>query len=267
METRANYILIGLFTLAVIVGAFGFVYWFHNVGGTGTRVAYRVVFQTPISGLRAGAGVVFNGIRVGEVTELSLDAKNPQQSVARIAVDAATPIRADTKASLEFQGLTGIASLSLKGGSQGAGALVARNGEMPTLVADTSGTQDVMQSARDVMVRLESFLQENQAALKNSIANIETFTDTLARNSDRLDRVMSGLDNVIGGPDGKGEIPEAARAIRNAAENLDKRIDTLTTDARRTLSTVDKTIRNIDRNPSRLIFGGGQPAFPEKTAR
>ena len=39
METRANYVLIGLFTLAVIVGAFGFVYWFNTIGGAGERAA------------------------------------------------------------------------------------------------------------------------------------------------------------------------------------------------------------------------------------
>jgi phospholipid/cholesterol/gamma-HCH transport system substrate-binding protein len=266
METRANYVLIGLFTLTVIAGAFGFVYWFHNSSGMGARAQYRVVFETPVSGLRAGAGVTFNGIRVGEVTALSIDPDRPQQSVAAISIDARTPVRADTKASLEFQGMTGIATLSLKGGSQGAGVLGAAAGSVPTLVAQTGG-QDVMQTAREVLVRLETFLATNQAALKNSISNIETFTDTLARNSDRLDRVMGGLDTVIGGADGKGEIPEAARAIRLAAENLDKRIDALTLDARRTLNTVDKTVKNIDRNPTRLIFGTGKPAFPETKTR
>jgi phospholipid/cholesterol/gamma-HCH transport system substrate-binding protein len=265
METRANHVIVGLFTLAVIAGAFGFVYWFHNTGGNAARADYRVVFDRPISGLRPGASVVFNGIRVGEVTALSIDPQRPRRSVASIAVDARTPIRADTKAALEFQGLTGIAALSLKGGAQDAAALAATDG-MPTLVAE-SGGQDVMQAARDVLVRLENFLSENQSALKSSISNIETFTDTLARNSDKLDRVMLGLDSAIGGADGKGEIPEAARAIRAAAENLDKRIDALTLDARRTLSTVDKTVRNIDRNPTRLIFGTGKPAFPETKTR
>ncbi len=70
METRANYVLIGLFTLAVIFGAFGFVYWFHHVGGVAVRHYYRVVFQGPIGGLRTGAQVNFNGIRAGEVVEL-----------------------------------------------------------------------------------------------------------------------------------------------------------------------------------------------------
>src|SRR5665647_337152 len=116
METRANYLLIGVFTLAVVVGVFGFVYWFQNIGGTGERAFYRVQFDGSVSGLRTGASVLFNGIRVGEVTGLTLDPKRPKQVVARISVDKMVAIRPDTEIGLEFQGLTGISALSLKGG-------------------------------------------------------------------------------------------------------------------------------------------------------
>ena len=73
METRANYVLIGAFTLAVVLGVFGFIYWFQNIGGSGERAFYRVQFEGSVSGLRTGASVLFNGIKVGEVTELKLD--------------------------------------------------------------------------------------------------------------------------------------------------------------------------------------------------
>jgi phospholipid/cholesterol/gamma-HCH transport system substrate-binding protein len=72
MEIRANYIVTGAFTLAVIVGVFGFIFWLHNIGG-GERISYRVVFYGSVSGLRAGGSVLFNGIRVGEVSGLALD--------------------------------------------------------------------------------------------------------------------------------------------------------------------------------------------------
>ena len=114
METRANYILIGCFTLAVILSAFGFVYWFHHVGGTGDRTTYRVVFQGPIGGLRSGASVTFNGIRVGEVTDLSLDPKDPKQALATISINSDTPVRADTEISrdaITVGGLTVTASI------------------------------------------------------------------------------------------------------------------------------------------------------------
>ncbi len=302
METRANYVLIGLFTLAVIVGAFGFVYWFHHVGGVAARSHYKVVFQGPIGGLRAGAQVNFNGIRVGEVVALGLDPADPQQSLVTISVDANTPVRADTRVSLEFQGLTGIATLALTGGAPGSAPLARKDGQVPVLTADRVASQDMMQAARDTLNRIDNLIAENQVALKNSIKSIETFTaalarnadkidgivvgidtftqtlsrnsekvdnivasldtftQTLAKNSNRVDSILAGLDGMIGGPDGKGDIPEAARAIRNAAENLDKRVDVLVSEGRRTLGVIEKTVRNFDENPTRLIFGGGRPA-------
>ena len=283
METRANYILVGLFTLAVIAGAFGFVYWFHHVGGTGERAEYRVVFQGPVGGLRTGATVTFNGIRVGEVTALSLDPSDPKQSLVTVSVDATTPIRADTDVTLDYQGLTGIAVLNLRGGSLDAARLTSKDGKPPALVASSSSSQDLMQSARDLIRRLDVVIVENEAALKSSLKNIETFTDTLAsnsdkvkssinniesftaalaRNSDKVDSIMSGIENVVGGKDGKGEIPEAARAIRSAVENLDKKVDGLVSDGRRTFNVIEKTVRNFDENPTRLLFGGGKPANP-----
>ena len=137
METRANYILVGAFTLAVIVGAFGFVYWFHHVGGTGERAEYRVAFQGPIGGLRTGATVSFNGIRVGEVTALSLDPNSPRQALATISIDKNTPVRSDTEVTLDYQGLTGIAVLALKGGAAAAAPVTLRDGNVPLLTATT----------------------------------------------------------------------------------------------------------------------------------
>ena len=110
METRANYVVIGMFTLAVVAGVFGFVYWFQNIGGTGERAIYRVEFEGSVSGLRTGGSVLFNGIRVGEVTGLALNPKRPQAVIATISIDKSIAVRSDTEAGLEFQGLTGIAS-------------------------------------------------------------------------------------------------------------------------------------------------------------
>jgi phospholipid/cholesterol/gamma-HCH transport system substrate-binding protein len=278
METRANYILIGLFTLATILGAFGFVYWFHHVGGTGERVTYRVMFQGPIGGLRSGASVTFNGIRVGEVVELSLDPKDPKNSIATISVEAATPVRADTEVSLDSQGLTGIAVLALRGGSSSAGPVTATMDGTPLLTAGSSASQDMMAAARDVARRIDAVLVENQQTLKNSLKNIETFTemlaknsdslsksvknieaftDALAKNSEKVDRILASVDSLTAE---KGDVPEAVRAFKTLAENLDKRLEGLIIDGRRTLNTVDRAVRNFDENPSRIIFGGGRPA-------
>ena len=105
METRANYVLIGIFTLAVIAGAFGFVWWFERASDKGARVSYEIVFDGSVSGLRPGSAVLFNGIRVGEVTSMSLDQNDPSRVITKVGVSPQTPVRADTRAGLEYQGL------------------------------------------------------------------------------------------------------------------------------------------------------------------
>jgi phospholipid/cholesterol/gamma-HCH transport system substrate-binding protein len=296
METRANYVLIGAFTLAVVFGVFGFVYWFQNIGGTGERAFYRIQFEGSVSGLRSGASVLFNGIKVGEVNELKLDPQKPKQVIAGISIDKNVAVRADTEISLEFQGLTGISALSLKGGDPGQppliGAKTAKE-QMPTIIAPPGATQDVTQAAREALRKVQELIEENQKTIKAALVNIEAFTATLARNSDhidstlanidkftgslgrnsdRVDKIIAGLQNLAGGEDGKsGDVAAAARSIKNLADNLDKRTEELTVyigrlakTGTRTLSTIDKAAKNFDANPSRIIWGGAPPDEKEK---
>jgi len=199
MENRARYVLIGLFTLAVIVAGFGFVYWLNNTAGLGERAIYQVRFDSPVSGLRAGSSVLFNGIRVGEVTQLELDPANPKQVTATINVEQGTPIRSDTQVGVDFQGLMGAASISLRGGSATAAALPSQKDRPPLLVAEPGATQDMSQAAREALQRLDAILADNAEPLKNTIANINTFSGVLARNSDRLDNIVQGLERMTGG--------------------------------------------------------------------
>ena len=115
METRAPYVLTGSFVLAAILAVFGFVYWLNNSGGIGPRTNYHVQFQGPVPGLLVGAGVLFIGIRFGEVTQLGLAADNPRFVNATISVASTTPVRTDTKVGLDFQGLTGVPVVTLVG--------------------------------------------------------------------------------------------------------------------------------------------------------
>jgi len=286
METRANYVVIGLFTLAVIAGVFGFVYWFQNIGSTGERSLYRVAFEGSVSGLRTGGSVLFNGIRVGEVTGLQLNPQKPSQVLATIAVDRTVSIRPDTQIGMEFQGLTGIAALSLKGGDPSKPPLVGSKDNPPLLTAPPNATSDVTQAARDVLTKVNEFITENQKAFKSAIDHLDTFSAALARNSDKIDHITSGLQALTGGADGKGgDINEAARSIKQLADNLDQRtaeitvginrlssagtkqIDQLSANAQRTLSTINRAVENLDRNPSRLIWGGGNSNLPEYQGR
>jgi phospholipid/cholesterol/gamma-HCH transport system substrate-binding protein len=199
METRAPYALIGLFVTAVIAAVFGFVYWLHNSGGLTERTVYRVHFENSVSGLLKGAAVLFNGIRVGEVTNLQLDINNPQVIMATIAVDAGTPVRADTKVGLDFQGLTGVPAVTLQGGSAPLNAATKASGEPFVLTADPSAGQSMTNTARDTLRRLDTILGDNSEAIHSTMANLSTFTDALARNSGKLDGIVAGLERLTGG--------------------------------------------------------------------
>lgn len=273
METRANYILIGSFTLAVIAAAVGFVLWFQSLHTTKQRSPLRVVFEGPAAGLRNGGSVNFNGIRVGEVVSVKLD--NPRRVVALAMIENNAPIRKDTLVGLEFQGLTGVAAISLKGGDEAAAPPPLDQDGIPTLTADPNKLQDVTEAIRATLQNINKIVADNQESVKNSLKNLETFTNSLARNSEKIDGVMAkvdgvmlkadslmlGLNTLAGGKDG-GELFQAVKSIRELAEDFDKRSGALMADGRRTLGDISRAVNNFDRNPTRVLFGASNPPQP-----
>jgi phospholipid/cholesterol/gamma-HCH transport system substrate-binding protein len=194
METRAPFLVVGAFVLAAIAAVFGFVYWLHNSGGLGPRATYHVQFEGSVPGLLVGAAVLFNGIRVGEVTDLGLASDSPRRVNATISVTSTTPVRSDTKVGLEFQGLTGVPVIALEGGK-----LLVNSGEVPTLIAEPGAGESMTQAARDALRKVDSVLSENSEPLKKTIANLEIFSEGLARNTGKLDSIISGLEKMTGG--------------------------------------------------------------------
>jgi phospholipid/cholesterol/gamma-HCH transport system substrate-binding protein len=284
METRANFVLIGTFTLAVIAAAFGFVLWFQNLHTTKARSPLRIVFEGPAAGLRNGGSVNFNGIRVGEVMSVKLD--NPRRVVALAMVENNAPIRKDTLVGLEFQGLTGVAAISLKGGEVAAPPVPLDEDGVPVLTADPNALQDVTEAIRATLQNINRVVAENQQTVKNALHNVEAFTATLARNSERIDdimlkidavmgkadgvvaktdNIMLGLDTLAGGKDG-GELFAAVKSIRELAEDFDRRSGALMADGRRTLGDISRAVNNLDKNPTRLLFGAGSNSSSNASA-
>jgi phospholipid/cholesterol/gamma-HCH transport system substrate-binding protein len=258
MERKAHYALIGLFTFAVVAGAFGFIFWLHHSSGKKQAVAYRVIFDSSVSGLQVGGNVLFNGIRVGEVTNLRLDPDKPNQVVAMLAVNKSTPIRSDTRVGLEFAGLTGVAAVSLKGVSSKTPLIEREEGEPPTLKADPSASQDMMQAAREVLNKAEEVIVANQEAVHQAIADIATFSASLARNSDSVDSIVRDAKDTM------SNAKEATASARTLMENLDKRTDgitigvnKMTATATRQIDLAGKAITDLAHNPQRFLFGGG----------
>jgi phospholipid/cholesterol/gamma-HCH transport system substrate-binding protein len=223
METRANFILIGAFTLSAVVGAFLFVMWIIGYGTSGVHRHYQIVFNGSVSGLSNGALVLFNGLKVGEVTNLSFVENNPNQVVADIDVtNASAPINSNTKAQLETQGLTGSATVALMGGEEGGGELAGKNGRPPQIPAlPTATLADLQTKAGYVLDLANKLLVDNAEPIHKTIENAQTFSMALANNTQGVDAALKGMADL-----GKQIEPLATR-LQTLSEDADKLVKSI----------------------------------------
>src|SRR3981081_2826468 len=245
MKTRASNLMIGSTTLAVIAAAFVGHLGFQKIQGIQQRSALRIVFEGSASGLRKGGSVNFDGVQVGEILSLKLD--NPRKVVALVRLDNSAPIRKDTVVGLEFQGLTGVAAISLTGGAAAAPPVPPDEDGIPVLTADLSETESI----RDTLHNVDRVLVGNQATLKNALLNFEAYTASLASKGDAIDSIIRKADNafesfasamtntgsvVPGLVDGKAdELFHKMKSIRELAESFNKRSGALIEEGRRSL--------------------------------
>jgi phospholipid/cholesterol/gamma-HCH transport system substrate-binding protein len=223
METRANFVLIGAFTLAVIAGAFLFVLWFSGLTRTADHQTYAVVFDGSVAGLTRGGGVQFNGIRVGEVTAINLVADDPHRVEVLVDLVGHVPINQDTKARLEIQGLTGGAAIALTGGAPNSPPLVSKDGRPPVIVGETSQLQNIMQAVQSlsakadtVLGRVDKLVGENSEAVADAVRNIDAFSKALADNASGVNAALSGVADL-----GKKIGPLSDR-LQGLSDDLDK---------------------------------------------
>jgi len=239
METRANYVLIGAFTLAAVVGAFLFLMWISGYGAPGGHRAYQVVFKGSVSGLSTGANVLFNGLKVGEVTHLTFSRSDPHQVVADIDVSSDAPIDDRTKARLETQGLTGAAAVALLGAPNPGAPLVGQNGRLPVIYAEpTLQLQDILDNVAALSVRATSVLDDtdklitdNSEPIRSAIANVDQFSKALADNSAGVDAALKSVGEL-----GKQIGPLAAR-LQTLSDNADRLVQSI--DPEKVRSIVD----------------------------
>jgi phospholipid/cholesterol/gamma-HCH transport system substrate-binding protein len=295
METRANYALVGAFTLAAIFAAFGFVYWFSGSGQTGRQDVYQIVFPGSVSGLSRGSSVLFNGVKVGEVTHLAISASDPSKVDVLVKINERTPVKTNTRAKLETRGFTGVADVLLVGGTEKAAPLVALEGQRyPQIQADRSEIQnllgnvnDLSSKAADVLVKLDRLLDDNEDTIRATLKHAETFTGALAGQSPqiasfikdasetaralkplaaRLDKALATGEQAIKAIDPKqlkaitGNIAGASANLKSFSGAGLRQYEQLAVDARRAVDTLDQAIKSIERDPSQFIWGPSQPA-------
>ena len=256
MKTRATNLMIGTVTLAILAtGLFGLL-GVRKYRAISQETRMRVVFEGgSASGLRRGGSVNFDGVQIGEVLSLKLD--NPRKVVADIRVDKNAPIRKDTVVGLEFQGLTGIAAISMVGGESPDPPPPSDRDGVPTLIADLSE----IQSTRDTLHNVDKFLVGNQSTIKDGLLSFETFTASLASRGDVIDQALAkadaafagfnkaiaGIDNLLPGfTDGKAdELFEKMQSIREFAQAFDKKSASVMDEARQTLLDVSEGANKV----------------------
>jgi phospholipid/cholesterol/gamma-HCH transport system substrate-binding protein len=277
MNARASNLVIGTATLAVIAAALAGLLGFQKIHGIRQGTPLRIIFEGSASGLHKGGPVNFDGVQVGEV--LSLKLETPRRIVAFVRVDKSAPIRKDTLVGLEFQGLTGVAAISLTGGDAAADPVPLDKDGIPTLTADLTEIETI----RDTLHNVDRFLVTNQAATRDALLSFETYTASLADKGeavdsmlrkantafDSFDSTLASIDNVVPGlANGKdGELFQKVKSIRELAESFNKRSAAFIEEGRRSLLDIDeaaiKVTRKFDGQP-----GAGAavstPAGPRK---
>src|SRR3981189_2281142 len=191
MKTRASNLMIGSVTLAVIAAALVGFLGFKKIHGIRQQGPLRIVFEGSASGLHKGGSVNFDGIHVGEIKSLKLD--HPRKVVALVMVDNSAPIRKDTVVGLEFQGLTGIAAISLVGGAAAAPPVPLDEDGIPTLTADLSE----IESIRDTLHNVDRILFDNRARPRDALLSFETYTASLASRGGAIDSIMGKADGAF----------------------------------------------------------------------
>jgi phospholipid/cholesterol/gamma-HCH transport system substrate-binding protein len=192
METKANYVLIGAFTLATGIALLLFGLWAAKYSSERTWQEYRVVFDEPVSGLSPGSPVQYNGITVGSITKLSLAPNDPRQAIARIRLDAQTPVKTDTRAKLAITSLTGPIIIQLTGGSPQARLLTdVDHSSVPTILTSPSALQSITDTANRIIDRLDTvFSDQNVASIGKTLQNLDQISTTIAAQKADLQALM-----------------------------------------------------------------------------
>ncbi|OBZ92359.1 organic solvent ABC transporter substrate-binding protein [Pararhizobium polonicum] len=232
METKANYTIVGFFTVMVIFAAFGFVYWMSQYGRSGEMVELVISIPGSANGLSVGSPVRFNGIPVGSVRNLAINSNDPRYSVAVTEVSADAPVLKSTTATLEIQGLTGAAYIELSGGNKGEENILQKaleTGNSAQMTADQSSVTSLLATADKILDRangaigdIQGFVKDVRGPLTATISNAERFTKSLADNSQGIDQFLKSVSAL-------------STSITAASVKLDS-----------TLSAADTLVKSVD---------------------
>ncbi len=295
METKANHVLIGAFTLAVAAFMLLFALWAAKYSSEQSWREYDVIFREAVTGLSEGGQVQYNGIVVGNVKTLSLEPDDPRKVIARIRVRADTPVKVDTRAKLAFTGITGVAIIQLSGGGPESPALTETPGrDVPLIRTQPSALQNLADTAEDVVNRLNRLLSErNIRKVSQVLTDLQQITGSVAGQREDIKALIVSareasqkLEATLGRIDGTvaKDLPRLVASLERSLDQLDsftRNADALVADnrdsitrfsneglgqiaptlaqLRATLREIDRLTKNLKDNPADYLLGRDTP--------
>ncbi|WGM48352.1 hypothetical protein KOAAANKH_03250 [Brevundimonas sp. NIBR10] len=258
MERDAHYAAVGIATVALVAALIVFTIWLARLQFNDDYDVYDIVFSGPVNGLSEGGEVHFNGIRVGEVTDLNLDPKKGDQVIARIRLDATTPVRVTSRAQLEPQGITGLNYVQITPGTEGSALLKTQYPEnvipviqsQPSPIAELlSGSGTVLAQTVDALNRINRVLSDdNIRSFSTTLNNVETISNELnARKGmfDQLEQALTKANAAVAEYQALGA--DARRLIntdgRQAIENINK----ATEEAQAAIASANRSVSSLER--------------------
>jgi phospholipid/cholesterol/gamma-HCH transport system substrate-binding protein len=229
METRASYIAVGAFVLVLIVGLLGFVVWVGKFQGRQDFARYDIRFSGSVTGLQVEGTVRYRGIAVGRIIDIQIDPEDIELIRVTIEIQEDTPVRTDTVASIELQGITGVTYILLTGGKKGSEPLPRTMSQpYPVIKSRPSRLEELFQGAPDLITKANVLV--DRVTLLVSEENRQALTDTLANLRSLSERFASGGGNV------DTLLESGAAAVENI-QSMTAELEQLSKDLRAQLTT------------------------------
>jgi phospholipid/cholesterol/gamma-HCH transport system substrate-binding protein len=286
METKANYVAVGAFVLACVIGLVVTIMWLAGVQYAQEYSYYEANFKGPVTGLGKGTVTRYNGIDVGRIADLHFDPNDPQSVIVLLQVQPNLNIRDDSIASIDSQGLTGGAYVEISGGTAKSPLLTARPGQKyPVIRTKQSGLLQLEQSAPEVVAKLnvaatrinDLLNDNNRRAIAHVLANLDETTEVIARHSADIDAILKNtneatanltkasanlqptLDHVDMTVNKFGKVATDADAFING-DGL-AQLSSLIGDLRRLVTNLNKFSDQLNRTPTSLLFGDRRKGY------
>lgn len=262
METRAHHVMIGLFTVLSALAAISFAIWMSSSSANSEYRYYTVLFKQAVTGLSRGSAVQFSGIRIGDITELTLDKQDPRQVRARIRIDPSVPIKESTVASLSFTGITGNSVIELSHDDPDSPPLESENGDDPIIYAKPSSISSLLENGEDLMTNINRLVVNARDILsEENIGHISQTLEGLHQATDSISNPNGNLQQLL------VELTETSRAAKGALEQSNQLIANadrlLTNQGAHTLNSAEEAMASVAQSSATLeqILTDNQAAF------